>query len=307
LAAVLLAIEHFNTRNLTVVQELDGHEVLRNCPIQFGKNAASREEDDDDTTTTTNTTIQVVDTGVNSHQALGQIVTDLLLQQQQPASSSIRTTISIPDAIAGPYHSIPALELSVLATGLQSPLVSHRSSSSGSSGSDSDSSSSSSTTISDLLLLDPTYNPYYHQLTADWNAEMNFVARFLQHFNRTNYIAIVYNSYSGNSNNTTNTNTASAAYQSVVSAKVDRLQLLLEEQYGMDHVEAFRYIPSRHMSDKELQKLQSMQQSAMQSSSNQKPHTPNQKRSASSSEDCRTVLQKVKETGYRTIVWYRKI
>ena len=63
MAAALLAVEHFNTRNSTVVSS-PLNNLPPECNFEFGH-------------------VQVIDTGVDSHQAM-EFVVDQLLQQSQP-------------------------------------------------------------------------------------------------------------------------------------------------------------------------------------------------------------------------------
>ncbi|CAB9517630.1 Gamma-aminobutyric acid (GABA) B receptor [Seminavis robusta] len=136
LASALLAIDHFNSRNSIVVPELAD---LKNsgCDITFGN-------------------ISVLDTGTNDkHIAMEDLA-------------------SLPDAIAGPYNEIPALELSVFATSLKIPVVAHR--------------------AFDSTLLESEKHPYFSQVSADPFSEMHFLASYLNHTGRNNYIAVVYSS-----------------------------------------------------------------------------------------------------------------
>ncbi|CAB9497797.1 expressed unknown protein (Partial), partial [Seminavis robusta] len=71
MAAALLAVDHFNTRNDSIVRELG---ELQECGIQFGN-------------------VVAVDTGTNSHQAMEYVVEQL--QEMGPV-----------DSIAGPYNEI---------------------------------------------------------------------------------------------------------------------------------------------------------------------------------------------------------
>ena len=80
--------------------------------------------------------------------------------------------LSTKHLLLGPYNDIPALELSVFATALQIPLVSHSS--------------------FDYTLLLPEKHPYFTQVSACPISEMEFVATYLNHTGRDNYIAIVY-------------------------------------------------------------------------------------------------------------------
>ena len=153
LAAAQLAVEHFNTRNATVVRELKTN-LVQNCNVTFGQ-------------------VQAVDTGTDRHQAMEYIVENLQYQQSTTTSSLP------PDAIAGAYNDIPALELSVLATGIQAPLVATR--------------------LLDPNLLLPARHPYFTHVAADFDSEMKFVATYLQHIQRTKYVAVIYPSSSGSS------------------------------------------------------------------------------------------------------------
>lgn len=143
MAAALLAVDHFNGRNGSVVPELarlGGPPSF--CNLTF--------------------TVSVVDTGTDLH-----LASDYLVDQLRRNRST--------DAIAGPYHELPALELSVLATALQSPVLSLR---------------------ANLLSEPQRHHPYFHLMSADSNAEMQFVSRYLSWTNRTNYIAVLYGSNS---------------------------------------------------------------------------------------------------------------
>jgi Receptor family ligand binding region len=133
-----MAIEHFNARNPTVVPELA--DMDPSCQhIRFGSN------------------LTVLDTGTTAHVSMKDF-TDIT-----------------PDAIVGPFNEIPAFEMSVFATSLQIPLVSHN-------------------RAADPALLDPAKHPYFSQVSADPYAEMEFVGSFLNHTGRSDYIAIVYSS-----------------------------------------------------------------------------------------------------------------
>jgi hypothetical protein len=183
LAGALLAVEHFNTRNSTVVPQLDNLQ----CGVSFGN-------------------ISTVDTGTNSHSAMETVV-------------EVLQTAGPPDAIAGPYNEIPALELSVLATGMKTPIVSHR--------------------AFDYNLLLPERHPFFTQLFADFYSEMDFVSSYLQHIGRTNYVAVVYSSSAS------------------VMQKVDMLRVILDHG-GFDQVRTFSYYSSAKIA-KEFQALSDQQ------------------------------------------------
>lgn len=85
----MLAIDHFNTRNATmVVPELA---QLQDCSVQLNLGA-------------------VFDTGTVGHMA----------------SRSFQKKATTPCAMAGPFNDGPALELSALATASEIPIVVHR-------------------------------------------------------------------------------------------------------------------------------------------------------------------------------------
>jgi hypothetical protein len=166
-------VEHFNSRNNSIVKELGD---LQNCGITFGD-------------------VVAVDTGTNSHEAMGYVI-DQLLEMGHAG---------IVDAIAGPFHEVPALELSVMATGMKSPIVAH--------------------SAFDSNLLDPTRHPFYSQVCADFNSEMQFIANYLLHLKRDNYIAVLYS-------------TTASEIQ-----KADMLKAILEME-GFDQVRTFGYTAS---------------------------------------------------------------
>ncbi|CAB9524352.1 expressed unknown protein (Partial), partial [Seminavis robusta] len=196
LASALLAVDHFNARDSSVVAELKQYE---SCPIRFDTN-----------------NITVMDTG-----------THLTLPKLAPLESL--------DAIAGPFHEMPALELSVIANTLEIPIVAHK--------------------AFDNSLANRF--PYFSQVSADSSAEMAFLVRYLEHVGRTNYIAVLYSS------------TSASAMQ-----KVDILRVLL---LGMDHVRTFPY--------------------------RSKSTTTTARNSGLADSSVRHALERVLETGFRTIVW----
>jgi hypothetical protein len=138
-----------------------------------------------------------------------------------------------PDAIAGPYNEIPALELSVLATGMKIPIVAHR--------------------AFDQNLLLPERHPYYSQVSADFYSEMEIVGEYLKYVGREDYIAVVYSSAAS------------------VQQKVDILRVVLEKR-GFGQVRTFSYRSSDMLVE----------------------GTPDR--------NIRSALQRVKETGFRTII-----
>jgi len=99
LAAALLAMDHFNDRNATIVAELAD---FKDCNVRF------------DLSSKTNigaSSTKAFDTGTVGHMASRQ----MLAEGQTP-----------PCAIAGPFNDVPALELSTLAQAAGLPQVAHR-------------------------------------------------------------------------------------------------------------------------------------------------------------------------------------
>ena len=96
MASALLAMEHFNARNSSVVAELSSSsELMQGCNVRFDLN---------------DNRSKAFDTGTMTHQA-----SRLLFQEGRT-----------PCAIAGPFNDIPALELSTMAQAAEYPLVAHR-------------------------------------------------------------------------------------------------------------------------------------------------------------------------------------
>jgi hypothetical protein len=90
MAATLLAVEHFNERNATIVPELNSSEMA-SCNVQLK--------------------VDFFDTGIK---------TDGFASQQLQESGII------PCGIVGPFNDAPALELSVMARAFQVPIIVHR-------------------------------------------------------------------------------------------------------------------------------------------------------------------------------------
>ena len=251
LAAAQLAVEHFNSRNATVVPELQS--MYRDCPYTFAPEL-----------------LQAVDTGTDQHYAMESIVQDLVrskLQQNASTSVSGRPPMILPDAIAGPYNELPTLELSVLATGLQIPLVAAR--------------------VLNPNLLQNKQHPYFHQVGPDPHSAMGFVATYLRHIGRTNYIAILYPASSASGGTEDD---GGAASSSVVVRKAGILRDILEEQ-GWEQVQSFGYTPE----------AQPAVITPRENDIDMDGNVKNRRRQTSN--DIRTVLQQVKATGYRTIVY----
>ena len=100
----------------------------------------------------------IMDTGTVENKAMGIIMGNLP---------------NHPNAIAGPYNEIPATEFSVIASSLRIPMVTHRG--------------------LDHNLLQPKKHPFLTQVNPDLVAEMQFLADYLRHVGRQDYVAILYN------------------------------------------------------------------------------------------------------------------
>lgn len=141
LASALMAIDHFNARNPAIVPELSD---LEDCPVRMDYES-----------------LQVLDTGTIEHNAMRELMAGFWRREG-----------FLPHAIVGPYNEIPALELSVVASTLQIPMVTHRG--------------------LDHNLLLPNKHPFVTQINPDLYADMAFLGDYLQHTGRTDYIAVLY-------------------------------------------------------------------------------------------------------------------
>ena len=170
-AAMLMAVDHFNERNPILIPELvDYHDC---GGFKF-------------------VNVSMVDTGTSSHYALKSMLQAALKNGGRP-----------PDAIVGPYNEIPTLELSVLATGMETPLVALRG--------------------FDRNLILPEKHPFYTQVNPDLNGEMEFAGDYLMFRGRTNYIAILHSS------------------DDSVLQRVETLQRILKQHFGIEQIKAFGY------------------------------------------------------------------
>jgi hypothetical protein len=136
MASALMAIEHFNARNESVVPELSR---FRDCPIKFDTEKSA-----------------IFDTQTFTHLAAETIF-------EQP---------EVPCAVAGPYHDIPALELSTLAAAAKFPVTAHR--------------------AFNQRVVTEYASPFTSQVFPDMIAYTKVIVDSLLQQNRTNYVAIVY-------------------------------------------------------------------------------------------------------------------
>lgn len=135
MAAALMAMEHFNQRNASVVPELAD---LGDCSFQFDINAS-----------------RMFDSG-SAHLA----------------SQSLYEAGSIPCAMAGPYHDVPALDLSVLAQVTKVPLVIQR--------------------AFNMRSTLEMFSPFSSQVYPNNEVVAERLIDFLHTKGRTNYISILY-------------------------------------------------------------------------------------------------------------------
>ena len=141
IAAVVLATDHFNRRDISVVPELA--DLLNECTVFFSPD------------------IQFVDTKSGGHYAATQAVQFITTPN-----------FEIPCAIAGPQKEIPALEISVLATAMEIPLVAFGGYNS--------------------RLVTETYHPFSSRTSSGGTALVQATASYLQYWDRTDFIAVLY-------------------------------------------------------------------------------------------------------------------
>jgi hypothetical protein len=94
MAAALMAMEHFNTRNSTVVPEIS---ELGDCPIQFDMNNSA-----------------VFNTDTYTHLGV------------QTLAAQLSSGLPPPCAVVGPYNDIPGVDLSAMAAAFKFPVTMHR-------------------------------------------------------------------------------------------------------------------------------------------------------------------------------------
>jgi len=145
LAAALLAAEHFNSRDASVVPELSSLGAACNVQIDLEHSFA-------------------FDTGTIGHNASRRFI--------QHLSSSSQTTGALPCAIVGPYSDIPAMELSVLASSTEIPMVVARS-------------------TNQRVVLDE-FSPFTSQVWPDLFENSRLAVEFLLQRNRTDFISLLY-------------------------------------------------------------------------------------------------------------------
>jgi hypothetical protein len=137
MASALMAIDHFNARNDSVVPELA---MFRDCPIQFDTEKSA-----------------IFDTQSYTHLAV-----ETLFAQPE-----------LPCAVAGPFHDIPALELSTLAAAAKKfPVTAHR--------------------AFNQRVATEYAAPFTSQLYPDMISYAIVLIEGLLLQNRTDYVAIVY-------------------------------------------------------------------------------------------------------------------
>jgi Receptor family ligand binding region len=164
-AAALLAMDHFNARDESMVPEL-AHFKGDACSIQL------------DTTTS-----RIFDSGMNSHQSAELLTASILPMNADMGHNEDdedhfcrgqdnRHRRHIPCAMAGPHYDLPAQLLSTFALSLEVPLVVHRAYNS--------------------RVVNPYYSPYTSQVYPDQASFSDVLVSYLQYIQRDNYIALVY-------------------------------------------------------------------------------------------------------------------
>ena len=139
MSVALLAIDHFNSRNSTVVPELAD---LTSCNVQFDTNLS-----------------RIFDSSVVTHLASDSL--SPLLQEE-----------IIPCAIAGPFHDLPAEDLSVLALSQKIPLVAQR--------------------AFNIRITSNYFSPYSSQVYPTIALSSGKLVEYLLYKGRTNYIGFLY-------------------------------------------------------------------------------------------------------------------
>jgi hypothetical protein len=94
MAAALMAMEHFNSRNASVVSEISG---LGDCPIQFDKENSA-----------------IVNTDTFTHLGV------------QTLATQLSSGLPPPCAVVGPFNDIPGVDLSAMAAAFKFPVTMHR-------------------------------------------------------------------------------------------------------------------------------------------------------------------------------------
>ena len=156
LVSAMMAIDHFNERNPAIVEELNSTSAARGSS-NSSINQTWGEIMQDCNIQIDYDSLILMDTGTVENRGMRTIIGNL---QKHP------------HAIAGPYNDIPALELSVIASSLHIPMVAHRG--------------------LDHNLLRPKNHPFLTQVNPDLVAEMQFLADYLRHVGRQDYIAVLY-------------------------------------------------------------------------------------------------------------------
>jgi Receptor family ligand binding region len=204
LAAALMAIDHFNDRNAAIVPELND---LQGCSIRIAYDS-----------------LIVMDTGTMQTNAVNTLLRTLDANKE------------LPNAVCGGFHEIPALELSVVASTLQVPMVNHRG--------------------IDHNMLMPLKHPFVTQVNPDLYSDMQFLGDYLLHTGRKDYIAVLY--------------------ASNADSAIQRLEVFrgVAQALNMKNVQSFGYLSPAIPLDS---------------------HQPIRNIS--------TTMEKLKASGYRTIVW----
>jgi Receptor family ligand binding region len=163
-AAALLAMDHFNARDESMVPEL-AHFKGDACSIQL------------DTATS-----RIFDSGMNSHQSAELLTASILPMNADVGNeddddhfcrgTDNRHRRYMPCAMAGPHYDLPAQLLSTFALSLEVPLVVHRAYNS--------------------RVVNPYYSPYTSQVYPDQASFSDVLISYLQYIQRDNYIALVY-------------------------------------------------------------------------------------------------------------------
>ena len=170
LSTAVMAIEHFNQRDTSIVPELEN---IQDCPIQIDYDKL------------------------------------ILLDTETLESNALKKILSekydyVPNVIVGPYNEIPALELSVMASSLRIPMISHR--------------------AMDHNFLLPNKHPMVTQVNPDLYAEVEFLGDYLVHTERKDYIAVLY-----------------AANSDSAIQRLEAFRGVATKKWGIQNIRAFGY------------------------------------------------------------------
>lgn len=117
MSAALLAIEHFNSRNTSIVKELANYSE---CPVQLSITTSNNNNN-----SSSSSPSLFFDTGGEDGHAASRSLFDAAWDTNENDNNAMPSQPQ-PCAIVGPFQDVPALELSTMASASRIPLVAHR-------------------------------------------------------------------------------------------------------------------------------------------------------------------------------------